>query len=207
MQPMSKTYVSYLRVSTARQGASGLGLEAQREAVRRYALSRQGEIVAELVEVESGRRSDRPRLSQAIAAARLRAARLLVSKVDRLTRSVSFLSQLLASGVDIAFADLPSVEGPTGKFMLNQMVAVAELERDLIASRTRDALAAAKARGVALGGDRGGRAPVGAGDRGREMQRRRAANHAVLVACEIARIRSEGASLRKLASHLSAAGI
>jgi DNA invertase Pin-like site-specific DNA recombinase len=161
-----KTYVSYLRVSTARQGASGLGLEAQREAVRRYATGRKGSIVAELVEVESGRRSDRPQLAKAIAAARLRGATLLVSKVDRLTRSVNFLSQLLTSGVEVAFADLPSVEGPTGKFMLNQMVAVAELERDLIASRTRDALAAAKARGVALGGDRGGRAPAGAGAKG-----------------------------------------
>jgi DNA invertase Pin-like site-specific DNA recombinase len=90
-----------------------------------------------------------------LAAARLHRAALVVSKVDRLTRSVSFLSKLLDAGVDVRFADLPQIEGATGRFLLQQMVAVAELEAGMISKRTKDALAAAKKRGVVLGGDRG----------------------------------------------------
>src|SRR5205814_942758 len=99
-------------------------------------------IIAEFTEVESGKRSDRPQLDQALAAARLHRVPLIVS-IDRLTRSVSFLSRLLDAGVDVRFADLPQIEGATGRFMLQQMVAVAELEAGMISARTKAALAAA----------------------------------------------------------------
>jgi DNA invertase Pin-like site-specific DNA recombinase len=149
-------FISYLRVSTGKQGASGLGLEAQREAVRSYLNGGDWTIIGEFVEVESGRNSDRPVLAQALAAARLHRVPLVVAKVDRLTRSLAFLTRLVEAGVDVRFCDLPKIEGPAGRFMLQQMAAVAELEAGMIAKRTKDALAAAKARGQKLGGRRDG---------------------------------------------------
>jgi len=154
MIPNTGKFICYYRVSTGKQGKSGLGIEAQREAVKAFLNGGDWSIVAEYTEVESGKRSDRPAFDQALAAARLHRAALVVSKVDRLTRSVSFLSRLLDAGVDVRFADLPQIEGATGKFMLQQMVAVAELEAGLISKRTKDALAAAKKRGKQLGGRR-----------------------------------------------------
>jgi DNA invertase Pin-like site-specific DNA recombinase len=147
-------FVAYYRVSTDKQGKSGLGLEAQRAAVANYLNGGNWRIVAEFTEVESGKRSDRPQLDAALAAARARRVPLVVAKVDRLTRSVSFLSRLLDAGVDVRFADLPAIEGATGKFILQQMVAVAELEAGMISARTKAALAAAKRHGVQLGGRR-----------------------------------------------------
>lgn len=138
---MPKNFVAYYRVSTERQGRSGLGMDAQREAVAAYLNGGKWHIIAEHVEVESGRNADRPALDAALAEARLHRAPLIVAKVDRLTRSVAFLSKLLESGVEVRFCDLPQVEGPAGRFMLNQMVAVAELEAGLISARTRSALA------------------------------------------------------------------
>jgi DNA invertase Pin-like site-specific DNA recombinase len=148
-------FVAYYRVSTNKQGKSGLGLEAQRAAVANYLNGGNWRIVAEFTEVESGKRSDRPQLDKALAAARSRRVPLVVAKVDRLTRSVGFLSRLLDAGVDVRFADLPAIEGATGKFILQQMAAVAELEAGMISARTKAALAAAKRRGVQLGGFRG----------------------------------------------------
>jgi len=150
----SGKFVAYYRVSTARQGKSGLGLEAQKRAVAAYLNGGDWQIVSEHVEVESGKRADRPELDKALAAARLHRCPLIVSKVDRLTRSVSFLSRLLDAGVDVRFADLPQIEGATGTFLLTQMVAVAQLEAGMISKRTKDALASAKRRGVQLGGRR-----------------------------------------------------
>ena len=147
--------VAYLRVSTQGQGRSGLGLDAQREAVARAAAAGRWSVIDELVEVESGKRADRPELARALAMCRVHGAALVVAKVDRLTRSVGFLHQVLGSGVEVRFCDMPHLEGPTGRFMLNQMAAVAELEAGMISQRTKAALAAAKARGVKLGGDRG----------------------------------------------------
>jgi DNA invertase Pin-like site-specific DNA recombinase len=149
-------FVSYCRVSTARQGRSGLGLDAQRAAVAGYLNGGSWRLVGEFVEVESGKRADRPELAKALACARLHRAPLVVAKVDRLTRSLAFLSKLLEAGVDVRFCDLPQIEGPTGRFMLQQMASVAELEAGMIGDRTKKALAAAKARGVKLGGIRPG---------------------------------------------------
>lgn len=152
---MTHRYISYLRVSTVRQGQSGLGLEAQRNAVSPFVNDCGGILHNEYIEVESGKKTRRPQLDAALRECRVHNATLIVAKVDRLTRSVSFLHRLLDSGVEVSFCDLPQISGPTGKFMLNQMAAVAELEAGLISQRTKAALAAAKARGVKLGGDRG----------------------------------------------------
>ena len=141
----------------ASRARAGIGIEAQREAVANYLNGGNWRIVAEFTEIESGKRSDRPELDKALAAARTRRVPLVVAKVDRLTRSVSFLSRLLDAGVDVRFADLPALEGATGKFMLQQMAAIAELEAGMISARTKAALAAAKRRGVQLGGFRGAR--------------------------------------------------
>ena len=148
-------FIAYFRVSTSRQGKSGLGLEAQRQAVANYLNGGNWRIIAEFTEVESGRHAGRPELEKALAAARVRKVPVVVAKLDRLTRSVAFLSRLLEAGVDVRFADLPAIEGATGKFLLQQMAAVAELEAGMISARTKAALAAAKRRGTKLGGYRG----------------------------------------------------
>lgn len=137
--------VSYYRVSTAKQGASGLGLDGQVAAVEAFAGGRGAKIVRTFQEVESGRRSDRPELAKAVAYARRAGAVLTIAKLDRLSLNVVFLMTLVESGVDVAFCDLPSVPpGAVGKFILTQMAAVAELEAGLIGERTRSALSAYK---------------------------------------------------------------
>ncbi|OAI52549.1 hypothetical protein AYO44_16550 [Planctomycetaceae bacterium SCGC AG-212-F19] len=152
---MTTSLVTYLRVSTQRQGESGLGLEAQRQAAASYAQIHGGTIIKEFVEVESGRKCNRPVLAQALAFAKRKRCRLVFAKVDRLARNARFLLTILESGADVVFADLPSIPaGPTGKFILTQMASVAELEAGLISQRTKDALRAAKARGQLLGSAR-----------------------------------------------------
>jgi DNA invertase Pin-like site-specific DNA recombinase len=201
-------FVCYYRVSTGKQGRSGLGIEAQRAAVATYLNGGDWKILAEFTEVESGKRCDRRELDKALAAARLHRAPLVVSKVDRLTRSVAFLSRLLEAGVDVRFADLPAIEGATGRFLLQQMVAVAELEAGMISKRTKDALAAAKRRGVKLGGDRGARLSAKARAAGSKAGARAAAARAADIAPTIVELRAGGAvSLRDIADGLNARGI
>jgi len=149
-------------------------------------------IIGEYTEVESGRRSDRPELVKALAAARLHRVPIIVAKVDRLTRSVAFLSRLLEAGVDVRFTDLPQIEGPTGRFMLQQMASVAELEAGLISSRTKAALAAAKVRGVKLGGNRGAIISRQARAAGRAAQAARSKARAADLAPILAELRSAG---------------
>src|SRR3954471_14900649 len=154
-------FVSYLRVSTDKQGRSGLGVEAQREAVTRFLNGGDWTLTKEYVETESGKRSDRPKLQAALAHAKAIGATVVFAKLDRLTRNVDLLRSLVVSGVDLVFCDLPHVPpGAMGRFLLTQMASVAELEAGLISERTKAALAAAKARGVKLGGDRGYRPPA-----------------------------------------------
>src|SRR5215472_8135339 len=208
MAQNSGKFVSYYRVSTGRQGKSGLGIEAQREAVKAYLNGGDWQIVDEFTEVESGKNSDRPALEEALAAARLHRAALVVSKVDRLTRSVAFLSRLLEAGVDVRFADLPAIEGATGKFLLQQMAAVAELEAGMISARTKAALAAAKRRGKKLGGDRGARLTVKARAAGRAVLRARAQERASDLAATIKELQAAGCeSLRAIAGGLEDRGI
>jgi DNA invertase Pin-like site-specific DNA recombinase len=201
-------FLAYYRVSTGKQGKSGLGIEAQRQAVANYLNGGNWRIVGEFVEVESGRRSDRPELDKALAAARVRQVPLVVAKVDRLTRSVAFLSRLLEAGVDVRFADLPAIEGATGKFLLQQMAAVAELEAGMISARTKAALAAAKRRGKKLGGDRGARLTVKARAAGRAVLVARAQERASDLAATIKELQAAGCeSLRAIAEGLEGRGI
>ena len=158
----SGKFISYLRVSTDKQGRSGLGLEAQRAAVDGYLNGSRWTFVAEYVETESGRRSDRRQLAKALAHAKAIGATVVFAKLDRLTRNVDLLRSLVASDVDLMFCDLPHVPaGAMGRFLLTQMASVAELEAGLISERTKAALAAAKARGVKLGNPNGARALKG----------------------------------------------
>src|SRR6267378_285257 len=184
-------FVCYYRVSTGRQGKSGLGLDA---AVAMYLNGGSWQIVDEYTEVESGKRPDRPALDKALAAARLHRASLVVSKVDRLTRSVAFLSRLLEAGVDVRFADLPQIEGATGRFMLQQMVAVAELEAGMISARTKAALAQAKKRGTVLGGNRGVKPTAKMRARSTAVLRERANARAADVAPTIKALQAAGAT-------------
>lgn len=154
-------YVAYYRVSTDRQGQSGLGLDAQKSTVQSYLSDKNPTTVREFTEVESGRSGTRPKLKEALALCRALNATLIVAKLDRLTRNSHFLGCILESGVQVIFLDLPQMEpGPVSKFFLQQMANVAELEAGLISQRTKAALKAAKARGVRLGGDRGYRPPA-----------------------------------------------
>src|SRR6516164_6402711 len=151
MQAHHGKFVSYYRVSTDKQGRSGLGLDAQKAAVADRLDGGHWQIVAEFIEVESGKRASRPQLDAAIAASKKHKAKLIVAKLDRLSRNVSFLLKLIESGLDVLFADLPDLNGAMGKFVLITMANVAELEAGLISERTKTALKAAKTRGVKLG--------------------------------------------------------
>jgi DNA invertase Pin-like site-specific DNA recombinase len=141
------TAIPYYRVSTERQGHSGLGLDAQRLAVSDYASKSQLTILEEYTEIESGKNKFRPILLSAIAACKKGKSTLLIAKLDRLGRNVAFISQLMESGIDFVAVDNPYAN----KFTTHLMAAFAEFERDQISRRTKEALAAAKARGVVLG--------------------------------------------------------
>src|SRR5450432_721998 len=144
-------FVSYLRVWTARQGKSGLGMEAQRKAVDDFLNGGHWQVIKEFVEVESGKKADRPELAKAFQACRLFGARLVIAKLDRLSRDAHFLLGLEKAGVDFVAADMPQAN----RLTVGIMAMVAEEERRMISRRTKDALQAAKRRGVKLGGDRG----------------------------------------------------
>lgn len=144
-------WVSYLRVSTGRQGKSGLGIEAQHNAVAEYLNGGNWTLVKEFVEVESGKNTDRPMLAEAIKACRIYGAKLVIAKLDRLSRDAHFLLGLEKAGVDFVCADMPNAN----RLTVGIMAMVAEEERRMISKRTKEALAAAKKRGTRLGGDRG----------------------------------------------------
>src|SRR3954469_11857326 len=146
-----RKFVAYYRVSTEKQGRSGLGLEAQQEAVRSYLNGGGWHLMAEVVEVESGKKNDRPRLAEALRLCRLHGAILIIAKLDRLARNVAFISNLMESGVEFTAVDFPQAN----RLTVHILAAVAEHEREMISRRTKDALAAAKARGTKLGGNQG----------------------------------------------------
>src|SRR3954449_492775 len=226
---MTKPAVAYLRVSSEQQGRSGLGLDAQRQAVGRFAAEHGFSIVETYAEVETGKGGDaldrRPQLAAALRRAKAERCPVVVAKLDRLSRDVAFVSGLMAQHVPFVVAELgPDVD----PFMLHVYAALAEKERSLISARTRDALAAAKARGVRLGnrrnleaGREGGRGPPGrggglatrstrggAGEAGGASLARRADRHAANVLPIIDDIRRQGAgSLREIAAQLTARGV
>ena len=197
-------FVSYYRVSTARQGQSGLGLDGQRAAVDGYVAGRGG-VIGEYVEIESGKNNDRPQLTAALAMAKAAGATLLIAKLDRLGRNVHFISGLLESAVEVCAAD-----NPNANRMMMQMFAVfAEEEGRAISERTKAALAAAKARGTLLGManpkvrasmDRAVSASVA-------TRTGKADTFAANIRPLIERLRSGGASLRQIAAELNARGI
>src|SRR6478672_514371 len=150
MAPHSGKFVAYYRVSTDRQGKSGLGLDAQREAVTSYLNGGSWQLVQELTEVESGKHADRPQLAAALAACKKHKAKLVIAKLDRLSRNLAFIATLMDSGVEFVAVDNPHAN----KLTVHILAAVAQREREAIAQRTRDALQAAKARGKRLGNPR-----------------------------------------------------
>lgn len=149
-------FVAYYRVSTKRQGQSGLGLEAQQQLVHQYLHSTNGQLLQEVVEIESGGNNERAKLKEAIALCRAWRATLLIAKLDRLSRSVKLIADLMEQGTAFVVAESPEMTHLT----VHIMAAVAEHERRAISDRTKAALAAAKRRGTRLGGDRGGLTPA-----------------------------------------------
>lgn len=188
-------FVAYYRVSTDRQGESGLGLEAQRQAVASYVGA--SPLLAEYQDVESGKINNRPQLTAALEFCRKNRATLVIAKLDRLSRDVHFISGLMKSGVDFIVAEIPTAE----PFMLHIYAAVAEQERKLIGQRTKAALAVAKSRGVQLGNPRWQES----------IGRARAARNPVpvppQVVATIVQQRAQGWPLRAIAGHLNDLGI
>jgi DNA invertase Pin-like site-specific DNA recombinase len=201
----ARPLVTYVRVSTSQQGRSGLGIEAQRAALRHFAGTEGFEVVREFVEVETGKGADaldrRPKLKAALAAARKLRCHVAVAKLDRLSRDVHFISGLMAHKVPFLVAELgPDVD----PFVLHLFAALAEKERALISTRTRQALSAAKARGVTLGNPKLHVARKGAVDAVKAEADRFAAN----VLPIIREAQKAGArTLRELADALNARGI
>ncbi len=200
--------VAYYRVSTAKQGASGLGLEAQRAAVEALCDARGWDVIAPpFTEVESGKRADRPELLKAIERCRVTGATLVVAKLDRLSRNAAFLLTLRDSGIAFIAADMPDANNLT----VGIMALVAEQEREAISARTKAALAAAKARGTRLGNPNGAAALRRAGKGsalGVAAFQRNADEHAARLRPVVERMRGEGhTSLERLARELNDEGM
>ena len=206
ISPMSD-FIAYYRVSTEGQEESGLGIEAQQEKVRALVASRGGEVVAEFTETESGRKADRPVLAQALEAARKAKAVLVVAKLDRLARDAELINRLSKAVANngfpgLLFADLPDVDATNaaGRMILGVMAQVAQFEAERIGERTREALAATKARGVKLGGRREAAVAAAQARRGAAVQR------AESLRGVLAPMVAAGQSLRQMADALNAAG-
>jgi len=200
----NRGFVAYFRVSTDKQGRSGLGLDAQREAVGRYLSSIAGELVGQFQEVESGKRADRPQLLAAISACRIQDAILVIAKLDRLSRNLAFLANLMESKVEFVCCDNPHAT----RFTIHILAAVAEHERDMISVRTKDAMAAAKARGIRMGNPHLQAGTAGAMRTARVERSRLSKEHAADVLPFIAAALNAGAtSNQKIADALTARGV
>jgi DNA invertase Pin-like site-specific DNA recombinase len=195
-------YVAYARVSTARQGKSGLGLEAQQAAINAFLREGDRLLTPPFVEVESGKRNDRPELDKALNRCKLTGATLLVAKLDRLSRNAAFLLTLRDSGVGFVAADMPDANNLT----VGIMALVAQQEREAISKRTKEALAAAKASGKLLGGWRGG--PVVDHQRGVAARQEKAAAFNARVGQAIAELQTQGVNgLAAIAEGLNEQGV
>jgi DNA invertase Pin-like site-specific DNA recombinase len=202
--PDTGNFVAYYRVSTERRGRSGLGLEAQQNVVRDHLNGGNRTLVGEFTEVESSRRSDRPKLMEALKACRVRGATLIIPKLGRLARNVAFVSNLVEAGVDFVALDFPQAN----RLTVHTLAAVAELKAKMNSERIKAALAAAKARGVKLGGNRGVVLTDTARYAGSKALQARANARAGDLALTIADIQASGArSLRAIAAALNASGI
>jgi DNA invertase Pin-like site-specific DNA recombinase len=204
MMPLLQRAISYLRVSTSRQGASGLGLGAQRRAVHDY-LSRDGwQLVAEVIEIESGSRSNRPKLTAALQLCRVHNATLIIAKLDRLSRNAAFLLGLQQGGVKFLAADMPQAN----EMVVGIMAVVAQAERSMISERTKAALAIAKKRGQKLGNPKNLRNQELGRLRGREARSQSANRRAADLSPMIQELVEAGAnSYAQIALELNRAGI
>ena len=208
-----RAFVAYFRVSTERQGRSGLGIEAQQTAVAGYIAqtSAGARLVATFTEQESGKRIDRPELAKALAMCRAHRAALIVAKLDRLARNAHFLLSIVEGSGEagVVFCDLPTVPaGPLGKFFVSLLASVAELEAGLISQRTKAALAEAKKRGVKLGNPRPRGPTPGMEKAAAEARIEKARKRAVDVLPIIDQIRGEGAeTLTAIAAELARMGV
>lgn len=191
-------FVSYYRVSTDKQGRSGLGLDAQRAAVAAFTTGR-GHVLAEFTEIESGKKSDRPQLAAALNVCRKKKARLVIAKLDRLARNVAFIANLMDSGVEFIACDMPEAN----RLTLHILAAVAEHEREAISRRTKEALAAAKVRGTRLGNPR----PNSSLERGRAKLAAQADAWHANVRPLVVQLQSEGLGLRAIARELNRRGV
>jgi DNA invertase Pin-like site-specific DNA recombinase len=200
-------FVAYERVSTARQGTSGLGLEAPRKTIEDFARSRDAALTGRFTEVESGRNPDRPELGKALYLAKVTGATLVIDKLDRLSRNAAFLLTLRDSGVRFLAVDMPEANDLT----VGIMALVAQAEREAISRRTKEALAVAKARGVKLGNPNGAAALRRAGKGGVALREAVAANadrHAQDLAPVLQALREQGVtSLRGIAAALNERGM
>src|SRR6476619_4994774 len=199
MPPHQGKFVAYFRVSTDKQGKSGLGLEAQRKSVLDYLDGGRWSVVAEFTEIENGKRNDRPELEKALAACKKQKAKLVIAKLDRLSRNLAFIATLMDSGVEFVAVDNPHAN----KLTIHILAAVAQHEREIISARTSAALKAAKARGKRLGNPRLSDARRHAAKSRKESADRYSAN-IVPVIREIQR--SGIKSLRGIARALAARG-
>jgi len=199
--------IAYYRVSTKKQGESGLGLEAQKNTINQFLASSLYELVSEYVEIESGRKTDkrRPQLRAALEQCEREGATLMIAKLDRLTRNVGFLTTLLDRQVPIMALDMPNLQDPAmSRFILQLMANVAELERAQISERTKKALAARKARGMSLGSP----TPANGAQAGGLVTADQANEFASQVYPVIQELKKFGcATLAKIAQGLSARGI
>jgi DNA invertase Pin-like site-specific DNA recombinase len=199
--------VAYHRVSTARQGTSGLGLDAQTKAIEDFALARSAGLVGSFTEVESGKNNHRPELEKALCLAKVTGSTLLIAKLDRLSRNAAFLLTMRDSGVKFVAADMPDANNLT----VGIMALVAEQEREAISKRTKEALAVAKARGIKLGNPNGARAlrMAGKGNRaGVKVIKENADRHAANLAPVVDALRLEDiTSLGAVAAALNERGM
>ena len=185
--------IAYLRVSTSKQGASGLGLEAQRAAVQAYANTGGHRLLQEYVEVESGAKSSRPELQAALTACRLHRATLVIAKLDRLARNLLFIANLMETDIEFVACDMPAAN----RLTLHLLAAIAEHERRMISERTKAALQAAKARGIRLGNPMGAIALLpaskAAATKSADMRHAKAEDRRRMLATARSRMRDEPA--------------
>jgi DNA invertase Pin-like site-specific DNA recombinase len=193
METTAAKYAHYLRVSTQKQGIDGYGIDAQRVAIAKYTPA------AEFIEVESGKRKDRPELLRALDYCKRNGTVLVVAKLDRLARNVAFVSMLMESGVDFVCADFPTAN----RLTIHVLAAVAEHEASMISQRTKAGLAAAKARGVVLGKSM----DTAKANKGRTTQAELADRNAAKVRATIASHRAGGATLKGIADELNSMGV
>lgn len=198
-------WVTYSRVSTDKQGRSGLGLDAQAASLKTFLDGRPNDrVVAAFTEIESGKNDARPQLAAALDACRLLGAKLLIPKLDRLARDVAFIAALMKSDVKFVVADMPEADA----FRLHIEASVAESEAQRISLRTKAALQAAKQRGVRLGGFRGTALSDEARQLGREVRTQKADAYAARLSPVIAELRDGGATTyQRLADGLTGRGI